>query len=190
MKQVINVGIGGRSFIIDEDAYVKLDAYLKAFKSKVQMGYQTKEVLEEVEFRIAELFSEYLIGGRQVVNLAIVEKVINQLGYPDGSRVREEELHVEDDCEYQIPSKKFYRDPDRKIIAGICSGFAYHFGVEVGIVRILFLVALFCGSFGFWVYLVVWIVAPLAKSASEKCEMRGLPITAENLRKFSSQKNI
>ena len=49
MKKVINVGIGGRTFIIDEDAYQRLDAYLTRFQEKVKMGLQTKEVIEEVE---------------------------------------------------------------------------------------------------------------------------------------------
>mgnify|MGYP003466174661 CR=1 FL=1 len=44
MKKVINVGIGGRSFVIDEDAYQRLDAYIERFKEKVQMGLQTQAV--------------------------------------------------------------------------------------------------------------------------------------------------
>ena len=41
MKQVLNVGIGGRSFVIDEDAFDRLNSYLNAFRSKTGMGYQT-----------------------------------------------------------------------------------------------------------------------------------------------------
>ena len=58
MKQVLNVGIGGRSFVIDEDAFDRLNSYLNAFRSKTGMGYQTKEVMDDLEMRIAEIFSE------------------------------------------------------------------------------------------------------------------------------------
>ena len=50
MKQVLNVGIGGRSFVIDEDAFDRLSAYLDAFRSRTGMGYQTKEVMDDLEW--------------------------------------------------------------------------------------------------------------------------------------------
>jgi hypothetical protein len=46
-------------------------------------------------------------------------------------------------------------------------------------------VVFFFGSAGGWVYLVLWIIAPEARTAAEKCEMRGIPPTAENIRRFS-----
>ena len=46
MKQVVNVGIGGRSFVMDNDAYLKLGSYLDQFRGKVSMGgVQTKMLL-------------------------------------------------------------------------------------------------------------------------------------------------
>ena len=51
------------------------------------------------------------------------------------------------------------------------------------------LVALVAGSAGFWIYIICWIAIPKAVTASQKCEMYGLPVTAENLARFSkSQK--
>lgn len=48
---------------------------------------------------------------------------------------------------------------DRKI-AGVCGGIAQYLYVDPTVVRIIFLLALLCGSFGFWAYLIVWIAAP------------------------------
>ncbi|MPM94864.1 hypothetical protein SDC9_142013 [bioreactor metagenome] len=84
MKKVLNVGIGGTSFIIDEDAYQKLDQYLEKFRQKTQMGIQAKDVMEDLEARIAELFNEFLKSNQEVVNIALVNRVIAQLGMPDG----------------------------------------------------------------------------------------------------------
>ena len=48
---------------------------------------------------------------------------------------------------------------DRKI-AGVCGGLAQYLNVDPTVVRIIFLIALICGSIGFWAYLIVWIAAP------------------------------
>ena len=88
MKQVLNVGIGGRSFVIDEDAFDRLSSYLNAFRSKTGMGYQTKEVMDDLEMRIAEIFTESMSSRQEVVDISLVERVIAQLGMPDGSEFR------------------------------------------------------------------------------------------------------
>ena len=48
---------------------------------------------------------------------------------------------------------------DRKI-AGVCGGIAKYLNIDPTVVRIIFLLALLCGTFGFWAYLIVWIAAP------------------------------
>ena len=81
--------------------------------------------------------------------------------------------------------KKFFRDSDDKKIAGVCSGLSLYFGVDVVLIRVIFLIALIFGTTGFWVYIAVWLVAPEAKTPEEKCSLRGLPQTPENLSKFT-----
>ncbi len=186
MKKVLNVGIGGRSFTIDDDAYQRLDSYLEHFRRKTSMGYQTKEVMDDLEMRIAELFTDALSSKQEVVNLALVNKVIAQLGMPDGTAEEGSYNYYDPSgASYKKPDKKLFRDPDNKVIGGVCGGLAAYFDMDVTILRILFAVALFCGSLGFWAYIIFWIIAPLAKTAANKCEMRGLPVTAENMRKFA-----
>ena len=187
MKKVLTVGIGGRSFTIDEDAYKKLDRYLTKFRERTGMGIQAKDVMSDLEERIAELFSEVLGMGREVVNLALVERVISQLGMPDGEPM-EEDFGVKPDYGYRdSPGKKFYRDPDDKMLGGVCSGLSLYLNIDTAIIRILFVIAFVAGTLGFWAYLIFWVVAPMAYSATQKCEMRGIPVTAENLKRFSKR---
>lgn len=47
-----------------------------------------------------------------------------------------------------------------KKIAGVCAGLARYLGVDVTVLRIIFLISLFFGGLGFWAYLIVWLVAP------------------------------
>ena len=99
------------------------------------------------------------------------------------------ERRYTEDRQYRSANKdgvrKFYRDREGKKIAGVCSGLALYLNIDVTILRIIFLVAFIFGSAGFWVYLVLWIIAPEARTAAEKCELRGIPPTAANIRRFS-----
>ena len=56
--------------------------------------------------------------------------------------------------------KRLLRSTTDKRIAGVCGGLAEYLNIDPTVVRIIFLVALLCGSFGFWAYLIVWIAAP------------------------------
>ncbi len=189
MKKIVNVGIGGRSFAMDEDAYAKLKKYLNAFRCKSKVGLQGKEVMDDLEERIAELFAETVTQYRNVVDMLTVEKVIAQLGMPDGEPYREDGNDpISDILSGNKPSRKFYRNPFNKSIAGVCSGIAAYLNIDILLVRIVFIVALFMGSAGFWIYIILWIAAPLAETPAQKCELFGLPVTAENLMKFSSNK--
>lgn len=188
MKTVITVGIGGRSYTIDEDAYQIMNAYLEKFREKVGIDYQTKEVMEDVESRISDLIEENLSAtGKNVVDTTLVNKIISMVGLPDGSS--ETDFSKSDSDKYQEkPIKKFYRDTDDKKIGGVCSGLAAYLDVDVSLIRIIFVIALICGSVGFWVYIVFWIITPLAKTAIQKCEMRGLNPSVENIRRYSNSK--
>lgn len=189
MKKVINVGIGGRSFAMDEDAYSTLKKYLNAFRTQSKLGLQSKEVMDDLEERIADLFSEGVTPYKDVVDILMVDKVISQLGMPDGEPYNGcGSDPVSDILSGNRPSRKFYRNPCNKTIAGICSGLALYLNVDILLVRIVFLIAFFMGSAGFWIYVILWIAAPLAQTPAQKCELFGLPVTAENLRKFSSNK--
>jgi len=125
MKKVINAGIGGRSFVIDEDAYFRLDRYLDRFRERTGMGVQAKDVMEDIEQRISELFAESLRSDQEVVNLALVNKVIAQLGMPDGNPEDDDFAATVDPAE-NSPAKKLYRDPDSRIIGGVCGGLSYY----------------------------------------------------------------
>lgn len=188
MKKVVNAAIGGRSFVMDEDAYSKLRKYLDAFRKGGKLGPQSHEVMEGIEERIAELFSDGLNPYRNVVDVVLVEKVISQLGMPDGEPYIENGTDpISDIFSGNRPSRKFYRNPIDKSIAGVCSGIATYLNIDVLLVRILFVVALFLGSSGFWVYVILWIAAPVAQTPAQMCELYGIPATEENMMRFSSK---
>ena len=188
MKKTINVAIGGCSFTIDEDAYNTLSNYLERFKASLDSTNAGTDVMEELEVRIADLLKGKL-GGRQVVDQTMTLEVLGTLGYPEGYSDVDEQNgtqnpQTEGEAE-QKAVKKLFRDPDGKKIAGVCSGLSLYFHIDVVLIRVIFLLSLLYVCAGFWVYLVIWIVAPQARTAAEKCELRGIPATADNIRKFT-----
>ncbi len=56
--------------------------------------------------------------------------------------------------------KKLYRDERRKVIAGVCAGLADYFGIDVAIIRLIFLLTLIFKGGGGLVYIILWIVLP------------------------------
>lgn len=56
-------------------------------------------------------------------------------------------------------NKKLARIGSEKKIAGICAGLARHFGMNVSMVRIIYvLLTLLTGSLLFWLYIILWLV--------------------------------
>ena len=219
MKEVMNIGIGGKSFVVETSAYEILKDYLELFSSKIKPG-ESSEVMEDIESRIAELCSENINAYKNVVTESIVVKIVTQLGLPNGESYRPFQGAAAGaakgaagaatgaasassgtsgaysgaagaaygaGAEEQSVPKKLFRDSDDKMIGGVCSGLGFYLGADSVLVRVLFLIALLFGTLGFWVYLIIWIVAPLAVNPVQKCEMRGLAPTAENLGKFSNK---
>lgn len=56
--------------------------------------------------------------------------------------------------------KKLYRDEQRKTVGGVCAGLAEYFGVDVSVVRVLFVLAVCLKGIGILPYIVLWIVLP------------------------------
>ncbi len=77
--------------------------------------------------------------------------------------------------------KKLYRNPDDKVVAGVASGLAAYFAVDVAIIRLVFVLSfLFFGS-GLLIYIILWLIAPQAQTMTEKMQMKGDPVTLGNI---------
>lgn len=85
-----------------------------------------------------------------------------------------------DKLDEQPSVKKMYRDPEQRVIGGVAAGIAAFFGLDLAIVRILFVVF---GIFGVGIitYIILWIVLPEARSITERMQMQGEPVTLSNI---------
>ena len=202
MKKVLNISLGNRSFALEEDAYTRLREYLDHFRARLGAtpdgpSSQNAEVMEDLENRIAELFTQEVGTDGRVVRLDLVERVTRQLGMPDGAPESDSNPGG-NSTSYssstyfsgaQLP-KRLYRDSENRRIAGVCAGLSIYLDIDVVVTRILMLVAFLFGTVGFWIYVICWIAVPEAITPAQKCEMHGLPVTAENMARFSRTQNF
>lgn len=77
--------------------------------------------------------------------------------------------------------KKLYRNPDDKVLGGVASGLAAYFGIEVIWTRLALVLLILAGGSGFLIYLVLWIITPVASSITERIQMKGGEITLDNI---------
>ena len=181
MKKTERVNISGIIFNIDEDGYKRLRSYLDAVALKFESREEGKEIVSDIEARIAELFQEALANNKEVITIEDVENVIVVMGHPDDYDSSPEDEQASATEEIRKGPKRMYRDPDDAYLAGVCSGIAAYFGIDPTWVRVAFVALTFMFSTGVWAYLLLWVVVPKAKNTAQKLEMRGHDVNMGNI---------
>lgn len=184
MNKTLNINLGGYPFTIDEDAYETAHQYLNALANHFGSGEGADEIMLDIETRMGELINR-IKGTRMIVSKLDIVEAIAVLGTP-------EELKDMDFSETQkkrIPEgfqlktgKRLYRDPDDKVLGGVCSGLAAYFGIQDAVwVRIGFVLFALAGGASFIIYCVLWAIVPQAKTVSDRLEMMGEPTNVNNI---------
>ncbi len=140
MKKIVSAHLGDKIFQIEEDAYAYLNNVLGKRSDKT-----------DLERQIADLLEQKLAENKPVITYPDVADVLYRLGFsaPTDSQTFTSK-----------PTKKLYRRMDGKVIAGVCNGLGDYFEIDPVIMRVIFVLAFFFGSMGFWLYLILWIIIP------------------------------
>jgi phage shock protein PspC (stress-responsive transcriptional regulator) len=173
MKKTIHINLSGMAFTIEEDAYEKLNSYLKAVETRLGSGEEAKETINDIESRIAELFAPVAHTSGTAIRLEDVAEVIKVLGNPDDYLAdgEEEKPSQPKSAPVYIP-KRLYRDPHSRVVAGVCSGLGTYFNVDPIVFRLLFVVGLFYGI-SILPYIILWIAIPKALTMEQRMQMYG-----------------
>jgi phage shock protein PspC (stress-responsive transcriptional regulator) len=182
MKKTFTINISGSIFHIEEDAYEVLQKYLINLKNHFGAGDEGKEIIADIEARIAEIFIEKSGDNKKVVTLEHVEEVIVIMGKPeDFVEEDEEEVTIADEAKRK---RRLYRDPDHRILGGVCGGLSAYFSLDPVILRIIFVALFFItGGAALLAYLILWIAVPKAITTAQRLEMRGQEATVKNIEK-------
>lgn len=183
MKKTLTINLNGIVFHIDEDAYESLSTYLERLKRHFCRHEGANDILQDIEARIAELLSAKCSESKQVITIGDVADVISVMGQPSEIDEDDTTRTAETDDRDNTARKRFFRNPDEKLVAGVCSGLAAYFHIDPVWVRLLFVISLFAGGFGIILYIILWIVLPEAIATTEKLEMRGEKINITNIEK-------
>ena len=175
MKQVININFHGQVVPIEVSAFDLLKQYTASLNNYFANEEGKEEIINDIESRIAELFQERLKKGVTCITDDDVNAIIKSMGRP-------EEFEGEDSTAYsqssssssttagsqqyqQTPGpaevhKRLYRDENDKILGGVCAGLANYFGIDVVVVRIIFVVLAISFGFGLIPYIILWVAVP------------------------------
>lgn len=287
MKKTISINIAGTLFYIEEDGFEKLNAYLKSIQKYFSSYEGSKEIVEDIEARIAEKFwDKQKSEDKQAISVQDVEGLMTSMGsVSDFEAIQEEEdlamagaksdskepntdsskssennsQFGKSNSEYKYDSggkklyrdtkrkllggvcaglahnlgfdplwirlfflflflgigpitagifsgimfifyiacwiafpanasleederiRKFYRNPDGKVLGGVMSGIASYTGWDLGMLRFVSVLSIFLFGSGIVIYLILWAIAPEAKTLTDKMQMSGEPITLENI---------
>jgi phage shock protein PspC (stress-responsive transcriptional regulator) len=189
MEKTLTINISGFVFHIDEDAYQILKDYLVKINMHFNQEEGGHEIISDIEARIAELFLEQTESKQGVINLNMVNQIIQIMGLPEDFAESTPEEDVESEQAPTPPynrtwqnKKKLFRDPESRVLGGVCSGLSHYFNISKVLIRIILIILIIITSgTAFLPYLILWIAVPKARTTAQRLEMKGEPITVENI---------
>ncbi len=182
MNKTISIHLQGIPFLIEENAYQLLKNYLDRLSEVLNQEEGAEEIKQDIEIRMAELFSKALGTNKKVLEQKMVEEVLQKLGDPKVFVSDEEKQTNSKSSTQRSAEKRLFRDEDNSVIGGVCAGFANYFGLDVVIMRAIFVLVSLIGGFGLPLYFILWIITPKAKTSIEKLQMKGEPINFDTMK--------
>lgn len=181
MNKTINIHLAQTLYSLDEKAYILLKKYLDDLAILFKNTEGGKDILDDIEARISELFSEMKKDNQYVFSFEDVEKVIDTLGHPE-ELIEDEDPQKEKQSHYS--RKNLYRDPDNRFFGGVAGGLSHYLGLDSVWIRLIFLILFFSSVGGVvLVYILLWILIPEAKTTADKLKMKGEPVNVSNIKK-------
>jgi phage shock protein C len=164
MQTVIQVSLSGHSktFLLEEDAYRSLQAYLDRARSRLQRDPDHEEVLRDLEQSIGEKLRQSLRPDSRVISRKEIDVVLDEVGAVNagnGDAVDPAQL---------VRPRRLCRIEEGKWIFGVCQGLAAYSGIAVEWVRAIFvIVSVFTGGIPVLIYLVLMFALPAVSTYDE-----------------------
>ncbi len=171
MKKIININFHSRVIPIEETAYDILRKYVESLKKYFAAEEGGDEIVNDIENRFAELFSDRLKKGATCITDDDVNEIITSMGRPEDFD-QDENPHSEKSSYASASAAteegtttdargRLYRSENDKMLGGVCGGLAAYLRIDPSVVRIIYAI-LILGSFGtaLLLYVVLWVVLP------------------------------
>ncbi|HVM77073.1 MAG TPA: PspC domain-containing protein [Candidatus Paceibacterota bacterium] len=183
MNKVITINLNGRAYQLEEAGYDDLRRYLDQAAAKLDGNPDKDEIMADFEQAIADKCDARLSARKNVVTAAEISEIIASMGPVDaGTETSEENAgrtrapgmdSGASDATQQTP-KRLYQIRQGAWISGVCNGLAAYFGVDVTLMRVIFVV-LGAITHGFWIlpYVILMVIMPVARTEEEMAAARG-----------------
>ncbi|MBI3889126.1 PspC domain-containing protein [Candidatus Saccharibacteria bacterium] len=183
MKETTRIHIAKTSYDIEIAAKKELEKYIGVLEAYAE----DSELLNDIEIRITELLGERNVEPNGVITSDDVKAVRTQLGEPE-EFMDNGDIAIGTDTKLSSnPTRKLYRNVDGAIFGGVLSGIAHFFGINPLWTRLIFIVLLLLTAFMpmALIYVILWVVVPPARTAAEKLQMSGKPVTLAQIRELN-----
>lgn len=187
MKEITRIHIAKIAYDIELTAKKELEKYTSALESYAE----DPEILDDIEIRITELLAEQKVPAGGVITSQDLASVRERLGEPSDF-APDDVSHAVVEAEHaNQEGKRVYRDIDNALVGGVLAGIARYFGISSLWARLIFLVFLI-PSFGtaLLIYAILWLIVPPAKTAAEKLQSRGEPVTLKSIKALSESEKV
>lgn len=140
--------------------WTRLIAILLLFSGDLNFNLNRLEIFEPLNFKINLSFGVF------IVLIYLILWIILPVSF---EQIEDKDI------------KKLFRNPEDKVLGGVASGLSAYLNLDVIWVRIAFLVLILAGGSGLLIYLILWIITPVASSITERIKMKGGEITLDNI---------
>ena len=172
MNKIIKINLAGQAVSIDEQAYDSLSQYMRSLERYFINTESGKEILEDIEARIAELFFATL-RSNDFISEVHVQEAITLMGTAQDMGAEDND-ESQDSQGYKDPKrKKLFRDKEDAIFGGVCSGIGAYYGLDTIAVRIMFILLVMLAGAPIVAYILLWAIIPAAITAQDRYRMHG-----------------
>jgi phage shock protein PspC (stress-responsive transcriptional regulator) len=198
MRAVNTISLNGNAWQIEAEGYAALAAYLKGAEVRLAGDPDREEILADLEQAIADKLARHVSAHKNVVSAEEIALALQEMGpveaggaAPDpgaaagaaaASAAGSAEQGQAGTAQADPDSRHLFQIREGAMLSGVCTGLAAYFGIDVTLVRVIFVVfTVLTGGIGAAVYLVMMIVVPVAVTAEQMAAAHGKPFNAEEL---------
>ena len=195
MRAVNTVSLNGNAWQIESEGCAALAAYLKSAEVRLAGDPDREEILADLEQAIADKLARHISAHKNVVSAEEIALVLQEMGPVEtgglgaDSTTRTQASTEEAPRAQAAPApnvnpgvRHLFQIREGAMLSGVCTGLAAYFGIDVTLVRVLFVVfTVLTGGIGAAVYLVMMVVVPVAATAEQMAAAHGKPFNAEEL---------
>ena len=189
MQRVITINLNGVAYQLDESGYETLRAYLARAEHELKDNPDRVEIMADLEQAIADKCQKYLGPHKTVVSAGEMDRVVAEMGPVHGAAAGNEGSAGDSSASgkeaaqaERTATRRLYRIMDGAMLAGVCNGLGAYLGVDVAILRVIFvLIGFFTQGIGVVAYIVMAFLSPEAKTPEQQAAAGGAPFNAKDV---------